>query len=175
MQVIVTGPKGAGKSAHLLMLADVLKKRHKRVGGVISRGFWKGEEREGYEILNPATGVSRLLCAKTKPPDGAPGDILPFCSYFFLGSAFIEGNRWIAEGLQSDVLFIDEVGNMEISGGGWDVKSALTCTASVVMGVREDAVPKLASAWGITGPVISISPGTNRLADILKELGVGER
>jgi nucleoside-triphosphatase THEP1 len=167
MHVIITGPKGAGKSTHLLMLAEALKKQGKTVGGVISRGFWKGEEREGYEIVNPATGVSRILCAKTKPAGAEAEDIMPFCSYFFLRSAFAEGNRWIAEGLTADVLFIDEVGNIELSGGGWNVKSLLTAVASSVLGVREDAVPKLAVTWGIKWPLISISPGANMLDDIV--------
>jgi nucleoside-triphosphatase THEP1 len=167
MHIIITGPKGAGKSAHLLMLADALKKQHKTVGGVISRGFWNHGEREGYEIVNPATGVSRFLCGKTKPANANAEDIMPFCSYFFLRSSFAEGNRWIAEGLTADVLFIDEVGNIELSGGGWNVNAALTAGVSAVLGVREDAVQKLASTWGIRFPVMSISPGANILDDIV--------
>lgn len=170
MYVIITGPKGSGKSTHLLMLAEALKKQGKTVGGVISRGFWNKGAREGYEIVNPATGVSRLLCAKTKPAGVEAEDIMPFCSYFFLRSAFAQGNRWIDEGLTSEILFIDEVGTIELSGGGWNVKSALTAAASAVLGVREDAVPKLASTWGITCPVISISPGVTMLDDILTTL-----
>jgi nucleoside-triphosphatase THEP1 len=167
MYLIITGPKGVGKSTHLLMLAAALKKQGKTVGGVISRGLWKGEEREGYEIVHPATGESRLLCAKTKPFDAEAEDIMPFCSYCFLRSAFATGNQWIAQGLTADALFIDEVGNMEAAGGGWDLKQVIQANLPVILGVREDVLPKLASLWGITGPVIPLLPGANMLDDII--------
>jgi nucleoside-triphosphatase THEP1 len=172
MYLIITGQKGAGKSVHLLRLAEYLKNRGKTAGGVISRSVWRNGEREGYEIVNPGTGVfpSRRLCVKTLPdvPDSA--DVLRFCSYYFLRSAFAEGNRWIAEGLTSDVLFIDEVGNLELSGSGWNIADALKSVSSAVLGVREDAVPKLQSVWGITGPVIAIPPGEDMLDVIVSHI-----
>lgn len=166
MYIIITGPKRAGKSAHLLMLAEALKARGKTTAGVISRGLWKDNEREGYEIVNPATGISRLLCSSTKPAGAEPEDIDPFCSYFFLRSAFALGNQWIAQGGGADALFIDEVGTIELNGRGWDVKQTLDRTLPVILGVREDALPKLARVWGITGPVIRIVPGANMLDQI---------
>lgn len=168
--LIITGPKGAGKSAHLLRLAEALKKQGKTLGGVISRGLWKDGEREGYEIVSPADGVSRTLCARTAPAEAEAEDLLPFCSYYFLRSAFAEGNRWIAEGLAADVVFIDEVGNLELSGEGWNVAPALTASAVAVLSVREDAAPKLEAVWGIRCPVIRISPGADMLEAILREV-----
>ncbi|MDR2485175.1 MAG: hypothetical protein LBD55_07260 [Treponema sp.] len=163
MYIIITGPKRAGKSVHLLRLAEALKDQGKTTAGVISRGLWKDDEREGYEIVNPGAGISRLLCSRTKPAGAEPEDIEPFCSYFFLRSSFALGNRWIAQGRDADALFIDEVGNIELKGGGWDVGQTLDRTLPVILGVREDAVSKLARVWGITGPVIRIVPGADML------------
>jgi nucleoside-triphosphatase THEP1 len=168
MNIIITGPKGAGKSTHLMRLAEYLKNQGKTVGGVISRGFWNNNARAGYEILNPGTGETRLLCATSKPDNAEK--VLHFCSYYFLGSAFAEGNRWISSGRTGDVLFVDEIGALELSGQGWDLGPVFAKTGPTVLGVREEALPKLAALWGLTCPVFVLSPGADRLAAIAGRL-----
>jgi nucleoside-triphosphatase THEP1 len=97
-------------------------------------------------------------------------EIMGFCHYQFRRSAFAEGNQWISAGLAADVLFIDEVGNIELGGSGWDVERVLARKLPLIFGVREDTVPNLEGRWGITWPRIHINPGTDATEDLMKML-----
>jgi nucleoside-triphosphatase THEP1 len=135
MNIIVTGPKGFGKSFTLIKSAEKLKASGRTLGGVISRSVWKGSERLGYEIVHPAAlnasgGDGALfLCGYADPQQSAGEDWFVSCHHVFSKSSFAKGNEWIRAGLECDVLFIDEIGGLEMSAEGeqgWDLSLPLT-------------------------------------------------
>jgi hypothetical protein len=135
MNIIVTGPKGFGKSFTLIKSAEKLKASGRTLGGVISRSLWNGSDRLGYEIVNPAAlneggdDGALFLCGHADPQKSADEDLFVFCHHVFSKSSFAKGNEWIRAGLESDVLFIDEIGGLEMSDEydyGWDFSLPLT-------------------------------------------------
>lgn len=143
--VIVTGDKSVGKSTTLVKIASLLKEKGKTVGGVISPRIWKNNERYGYKLVNPQDGSSELLAAVEK----IDGNIVRHCSFFFNKDVFDKGNSMIQNGINSDLLIVDEIGNLEIAGGGWAVSmpEVAGCNVRAVLSIREDVIDKAIEKW----------------------------
>ena len=54
--LLVTGGRGVGKTSALRGAVDNLRQRGLRVGGILSPGFWKDGEREGFEVMDVLSG-----------------------------------------------------------------------------------------------------------------------
>jgi len=169
--IIVAGQKGAGKSTSLLKLAARLKACGVSVGGVISRHILKDGRRCGYEAVNPATGQVLVLSERPANGEDPPhhhddeshvivenekDSTFNYCHYVFYKKTFAEGNRWIKEGLEKDVLFVDEVGLIEMTHHkGWDYELPLAAVKNeaagkkplLIYGLRDDFAEKFSTQW----------------------------
>jgi nucleoside-triphosphatase THEP1 len=79
-------------------------------GGILT---YKADD-ESRAVLDVCTGESRAF-ASTKDIYGGPH----FGRYFFSPEGIEFGLKAIEEGVASDVLFVDEIGYLELSGGGF--------------------------------------------------------
>lgn len=149
MFIVLTGPKCAGKSTVLTRVAAYMKEKGLGVDGVISPRIWKNGVRYGYNVINVATGAVNLLAAES---DALEGELIKFCSFSFSKSAFDSGNSGIIGGLQSDLLIVDEIGNMELGGEGWGSSMPRVAERKkpTLLSVRQDVVDKIHDKWGIT-------------------------
>lgn len=113
---IITGARGAGKTALLRARVAACAAVGRTVGGIASLAVFVGGVRTGYDLVNLRTGEQRLLARVV-----APGEKPTIGPYRFDESAIEAGNAAITAAVAArlDVLAIDEVGPLELGGAGW--------------------------------------------------------
>jgi nucleoside-triphosphatase THEP1 len=170
MNIIVTGPLGSGKTFTLIRAAEKLKASGRTIGGVITRSMLKGSEPPGREIVNPAaldeSGGAFPFCFHAKLYKNINEDMFPFCHHVFSKSAFAQGNEWIRAGLECDVLFIDEIGGLEMSDEceyGWNFPLTLTSgdakKRSLIFSVKETVLDTFIQRYDYGWKIIRTEPG----------------
>jgi nucleoside-triphosphatase len=106
--IILTGAPSVGKTTIVMDVAQKLKTRGVKVGGVVSREVRTGNVRIGFELIDLATNDRDVLASVTG--DG------PRVGKYFVN---LTGCRFAADRLKnalinSDVIICDEVGPMEL-------------------------------------------------------------
>lgn len=144
--VILAGTIGAGKTRAAEDLAASLKARGISIGGVLAPRLLRGGETIGYAVRDLLTGEERPY-ASLEPP-GVP------IGRFFLreeGLGFARDAIGRA-GREAEVAFVDEVGHLELSGGGLAqaVRGLLLSPAFPVLLVRSEFVEKVARAFSLS-------------------------
>lgn len=106
--IILTGTPGVGKTTIVMDVAQKLKERGMRVGGVVSREVRANNMRTGFEFIDLATNDKDILASVTG--DG------PRVGKYFVN---LSGCRFAADRVKnalinSDVIICDEIGPMEL-------------------------------------------------------------
>ena len=110
---ILTGPVGAGKTTLLRSLVEVLARRKIPVSGFTGPRVFEGGELDGYDLVE-ASGGRRVPFLRRR------GDTLQDR----IGPWFVDrGGRsaaaeWIRLSSPASVLAVDELGPLELTGGG---------------------------------------------------------
>ncbi|MBI3549183.1 MAG: DUF2478 domain-containing protein [Elusimicrobia bacterium] len=153
---LIVGEKVAGKTAFVERLARAVRERGDSAGGIAAPGLWEKDERQGFDVIDLSNGDREPLCRRDGPSEwteaAGPYRFSPAGLYFGLAA--------IARARQSevDVLFIDEVGPLELQGGGWAPEleriarerrkpTVLVVRESLVEAVRERFGLRPAAAW----------------------------
>lgn len=110
MDIVITGAVGVGKTSVCERVAGMLKDQGLSCGGIITPKAPGG----GIIVVDITSGRREVLAST--------GDIYKgphIGKYYFnpLGIAF--GMKAIERGMCTDVLFVDEIGPLELSGGGF--------------------------------------------------------
>lgn len=114
---IITGKIHEGKSTLAYNTAVKLISRNLRVGGIISKSINKDNQRVGYEIIDLKSGKKSPLATINKPDN-----FFEACGPFYF---YKEGMDFAFHSLSLDylkdidVVFIDEVGKLELSEKGF--------------------------------------------------------
>lgn len=155
---IITGGRQQGKTAHLKELTTILRNSNVNMAGFLSEGVHSDGKRTGFNLTDLKTGESSELC-RTDDRYGGPkqGD------YWFNPAALAMGEKILGSSHigGTEVIVIDEIGPMEISGKGWySAIEKLCSTTSVpqIWTVRRSLVEKAARRWN-TGAVHIIDAG----------------
>lgn len=155
--LIVTGAIGAGKTAAVFSLGEELRARGLVVGGVTSPRVLVGTSTVGYRVRDVATGEERVLCR-----DEPPG--IPFRRFFFSSDGLAFANDALYRAAEwADVVIVDEVGPLELSGGGFapGIRTALASQVFLILTVRPSLVaeartwahlPTITPVWTISEP-----------------------
>lgn len=164
--IIVSGEIGAGKTQAGLRLAHRLRERGVSVGGILAPRLFDHGETMGYNVLDLLTGEDAAF-ARPDPPGHAVGRFYVRPS----GLAFAE--RALRRGVeQASVVFLDEVGRWEISGGGHAaaLRGALQSRAVLVLVVRAELVDIVTESFRLGAPHVA------RLAKTVRQHSVeGQR
>ncbi|MCX7750897.1 MAG: DUF2478 domain-containing protein [Candidatus Bipolaricaulota bacterium] len=134
--LLVTGRIGAGKTRAVLALAAELRHQGLRVGGVASPRVLDGEKTVGYRVRDVRTGEERPLCS-LEPPG------IPFRRFFFSPEGVAFATAALARAAaEADVIFVDEVGPLELAGGGFapGLRKVLRAEAFLLLTVRPSLV-----------------------------------
>lgn len=164
---LVAGASGVGKSAFLAALAARLRGRGVSVGGIVSPGLWDGATRAGFDLEDLADGRREPLSRRDGPAHW-PALTGPF-RFSPAGVAF--GRAALARTGDTDVLIVDEVGPLELSGGGWaaEIESSLARRAKpLVWAVRESLVEAVQARWSV--PAAAVWPPSTDPAAAADEL-----
>ncbi len=132
--VIVAGGVGAGKTESCGSLVDELSRSGLQPGGILSPRVIRDGETVGYRVRDLRSGEERRFI-RLSPPGISVG------RYYVVPEALDWSKGVIADSLDgSDVVFIDEVGRLELEGKGLDsaVKSALGSGTQTVLLVRSE-------------------------------------
>ena len=143
---IITAGRGEGKTTYLRRYAAHAAEQGRSVGGIASLAVFEDRQRLGYDLLDLRRGRTMQLARVVNTPN-AEATVGP---YKFDSAAIDEGNAAIVSAVRDnlDVIAIDEVGRLELQGGGWApaVETALNeCAAAqeLIMAVRSTWVDEL--------------------------------
>lgn len=144
---IVTGEKEEGKTSSLIEIIEKLKSRGVRVGGFISPRIMVDGKTIGYYIESVLDGRRQLLMTETEQNG------FQKIGRFWLDPNVIKRVTSTIEeqALSPSVIFIDEVGRLEMEGQGWDevLRSLLLANVVVVIAVRKAFVDEILKHYSI--------------------------
>ena len=148
--ILLVGGIGSGKTATGLRLLSLLRSYGIQVGGILAPRLLKDEETIGYSIIDLATNATHLF-AGLEPSDIQIGK-------FYLSQAGLDlAERTIRNALnESPVVFIDEIGRLELEGGGHAhaVRQLLQSDSVPVLLVRDTLVEQVVRTFEISDPFI---------------------
>jgi nucleoside-triphosphatase THEP1 len=173
--VVLTGRSGSGKTSLAISIAEALRRRAVPVAGILSPGRWESGKRSGFDIVDAASGRRARLSSRNAAM--RPGAVVPFTfdpEGLQLGRAALRPEAMPARA----VVFVDEVGPLELRGGGWS--DALDRLADrdgpLVLVVREGLVDRVAARW-LRRPPLIVRAGeveAREMAELLAEQAVQE-
>ena len=108
---LLTGQRGAGKTAFCRALAEHARSQGWDAAGLFSPAVFEGELKTGILVEDVRSGATRPLASAT--PHAAFD--LQLGDWFFDRSSLAWGNRILESSLACDLLFVDELGPLELT------------------------------------------------------------
>jgi len=151
--VIVTGARDCGKTTALVEAVEELKRLGHRVAGFVQPAERHDDEKNAYFVRDVATGEEAPLARKLALGRGLAGT-----RFEFDPAGFALARRALARVASGDVLVVDEMGPLELSGEGHmqPVRVALATPglAGAVVCIRDHLLPPLRQVLGIEIAVV---------------------
>lgn len=148
--ILLVGGIGSGKTAAGLRLLSLLRSYGIDVGGILAPRILKDEQTIGYSLIDLATNATHPF-AGLEPSDIKIGK-------FYLSQAGLElAERTIINALNNrPVVFIDEVGRLEVQGSGHApaIRRLLQSDSVPVLLVRDTLVEQAVRTFEIADPFI---------------------
>jgi nucleoside-triphosphatase THEP1 len=147
--MIVSGERGEGKTTFLKKLSEELINRKSiSLAGFYAENIKDEQGREGYMIVNPASGKQKLLCKRESPETGN----LHLLDFWFDEEALKVGEQWLLSGIHEEnpVFLLDEAGKFELDGHVWDAvlkKLLQHGKGTLVVAVRNKFVEKVVEKY----------------------------
>lgn len=146
MIFFITGESGSGKTTLMRELSTRFIHKGVVAGGFLAPGKWEQGHRSGFSLLNLLTQEESPL-ASVEPL----GSVLqgPFS---FDALALQQGVQLLlkqANDQSIDILFVDEVGPLELRGGGWAPALKVLSASQItqVWSVRPGLITEVARQW----------------------------
>lgn len=114
--VLVVGPRSSGKTGYVRAVAERARAAGLGVAGFASVGEWEDGTKARFHLEDLADSGRRLLLASVHPD---PGLDLRTGRYHLSSAAFEEADRLLRTALDADVVCMDEIGPLELRGGGF--------------------------------------------------------
>lgn len=117
--VLISGWRGVGKTTLLLALRTAALETGQRVGGFLSVARFADGAKSGIDLMDAASGATVPL-ATYRDDTSDVGNAVHTRHYVFYPAALVAGAQYAAAGQGADVLFVDELGPLELERGeGW--------------------------------------------------------
>ena len=148
--ILLVGGIGAGKTSTGLRLLSLLRQSGIRVGGFLAPRLLEGGETIGYSIIDLATNT-------THPFAGLEPSDVPVGRFFVSERSLTIADRAVTAALdEAQVIFIDEVGRLELADAGHApaVRRLLDSEVLPVLLVRDEFVDEVSQAFGILDPLV---------------------
>lgn len=133
---IITGERDAGKTTRLLEMVSACS---------CPQGFACVKYQDGYLLRNLSSGEERLFMSSSPVFTGRIG------RWFYDEDLFRKANS-ILEKIDKGTVFIDEIGRLELSGGGFapSLEVLLHKEAELTITVRRSFLQQVMEAFGIS-------------------------
>lgn len=158
---IVSGPIDSGKTSRMRALYDACPPG--AAAGFISPKLYHGERFSGYELYSLADGQSAVLALLETDYDDRYERSFRFHQFIFSDAAFELGTSIIDRLLQENFngeIFIDEIGPIELQGGGFApiLRQALRAGVDLTICVREACLEEVLSEFDIKDYLLICAP-----------------
>ena len=148
--VLLVGGIGSGKTSTGLRLLSLLRQSGVRVGGFLAPRVMEGDETVGYSLIDLATNA-------THPFAGLERSDVPIGRFFVSKEGLATADRAVTAALgEAAVVFVDEVGRLELGGGGHAPAIARLLASDVlpILLVRDELVDEVVGTFCIENPWI---------------------
>jgi len=145
---IITGGHGSGKSSLAAGIAGLMKERGLKPAGIIAEGLLEGGERSGFDLVDLYSGVKIPLCRIAESGKVRAGRFGFSAEGLAAGALALEPEKTAG----SAAVFLDEIGFLELEGGGWapQLEALLGEAGSpAVLVVRDYLLEKILARWRI--------------------------
>jgi nucleoside-triphosphatase THEP1 len=151
---IISGQRAQGKTTFAISLVKLLRQMNIRVAGFFSVRLMDGEVTTGYDIEDAETG-KRKRFLRTGEECGA-GKIGKFT---ICEEGLSKGHKILHSQLhgRNRLVIIDEVGMLELGGGGWSESLDLLISKShnhLLLIARDEFIEQVTEKFGLPGPVV---------------------
>lgn len=156
---IISGGLGAGKSSLAAALARLLLEKGKKPAGMIAEGFWAGGVRSGFDLLDLSVWARTPLCRRGAGGGTRAGEFGFFEEGLAAGRAALAAKKTAG----AAAVFLDEVGFLELDGGGWAPQLAALLGEDgppLVLVIRDYLLERIISHWRIKPAAVWTVPGT---------------
>lgn len=165
--VILTGPRGDGKTTWILGLWEYLRQNGEAVFGVATPKIFTGPRMMGIAVRDLATGQERPLALR----DSAPGK--RYGPWRFLPKGIEMANEATDPKDHAGLAIIDEIGPLELQGDGFVTAFNALCEGRykrAVVVIRGDLLKKI--GLQIKGKIkvikLDTAPGYPKIVSALK-------
>jgi len=151
---IVTGKIDGGKTSFIKKLVDVLKEKNIKVGGIYSQKIIENNERTGYDVVDIKTNKSEIFL---RANGNGNLEKIGIFSIFPQGLKFGLESLKPANNIENEIVIVDEVGKLELSGKGWasELEDFLILQNNhILMVIHEDLVEKTIEKWNLKNSLI---------------------
>lgn len=114
MDIIITGEIGIGKTMVCQKVAEMAKEKGYTCGGILTRKALNNGVIKGIDIIDIESGQREVLASVEDIYDGPR-----IGRYFFNPGGIRFGIEAIERRASSDLLLVDEIGHLELRGGGF--------------------------------------------------------
>jgi nucleoside-triphosphatase THEP1 len=152
MVLVLTGPVHGGKTTFLEGAVPVWAGRGLACAGFLGPAVADAAGTQGYDLLEIGTDRRRPYLRRQGPPGAERTG-----PYFFVPDALERARSIIRESGPSGLLVVDEVGPLELAGGGlWpDLRDALRRQdRTILLVAREEILAGLSAALAPVVPVV---------------------
>ena len=148
--ILLVGGIETGKTATGLRLLSLLRQSGIRVGGFLAPRVLEDDETIGYSLIDLASNT-------THPFAGLGPDGVAAGRFFLSEEGLALADRAVAAALgQTPVIFIDEVGKLELRGDGHaaSVRRVLASDVLPVLLVRDELIDQVIGTFEIEAPIV---------------------
>lgn len=142
---LMVGDPHTGKTSTCRRLAEQARARGLTVGGIVAPAVHQAGRCVGYEVVDLATGGSARLATVDGPGAERVG------RFHFLAEGLALGRAALEQALERPphLLIVDEVGPLELAGGGWSEQlDRLTDRPGFMLFVvRRELTTQVAQRW----------------------------
>jgi nucleoside-triphosphatase THEP1 len=168
--VILAGDTRSGKTTWAGEIVGALRSRGVKVGGMLATGLLTDARRSGFDITDLSTGRTVPLC---REGDAGAEAEQRWGRFTFAREGLELGREALTvRGLSADVIVVDEVGPLELAGGGWaESLDAIVGRfgGQILVVARLAVVEAVRARWGTaTTPVCRVGVDSpDRVAEIV--------
>ncbi len=169
---VITGGHGSGKSELVAELARLLREDGRKPGGICAAGLWENCTRSGFDLVDLASGKRVPLCRR-----GVAGTGVTTGEFGFFPDGLAAGALALSaeSAAAADLIFVDEVGFLELEGGGWAPALERLLRGPrrpLVLVVRDYLLDKVLARWALAPAAVFQAGKTSpeAAAEIVKKL-----